>query len=340
MLFIRSLLQILRSASLINKHETNLMPSPIKIAFIGAGSMAAEHARAFAALPDVELVGIHSRTRQKAEALAEKFGIAGVYDSVAELREKSEADLVVIAVNELGLVPVMREAVEHDWTMLLEKPAGYNLAVADEVRQMVKDADRTAYVGLNRRYYSATRQALEALADCGEGPRYITVADQQSFTEARAVGHPEEVVRHMMYANSIHLIDYMRVFGRGEIDRVEQMQPWHGEDSVMQAATVFFSSGDIARYEAHWKGPGPWACTVTCAAKRLEMRPLETLTVQMAGTRRAEPVDIEPVDSEYKAGFLRQAEDTVSALRGEPNILPSLDEAYRTMELIHAIYGI
>ena len=45
----------------------------------------------------------------------------------------------------------------------------------------------------------------------------MQVSDQQSFAEGRAAGHPEEVVRHFMYANSIHVIDYLLQFGRGEV---------------------------------------------------------------------------------------------------------------------------
>lgn len=316
------------------------MASKIKIAVIGAGSMAAEHCRAFAALPQAELAGIHSRTRSRAEELAGRFGIGGVFDSIEELWEGSNADLVLIAVQELAALPVAREAVRFPWRLLLEKPAGYNLPIAAEIRDLVRQAGRQAYVGLNRRYYSATMTAEQELSECAPGPRYVTVNDQQNLAAARAIGHPEEVARYMMYANSIHLIDYIRIFGRGAIERVERMQEWRGEESFIQAATVFFSSGDIARYEAQWKGPGPWSCSVTCAEKRLEMRPLETISVQPAGSRHSEPRAIDPVDAEYKAGFYRQAEDALRAVRGEPNRLPSIDDAFETMELIHAIYGI
>ena len=46
------------------------LPSPLKVAFIGAGYMAEEHMRAFASLSDVTIAGIHSRTRERADKLA------------------------------------------------------------------------------------------------------------------------------------------------------------------------------------------------------------------------------------------------------------------------------
>ena len=41
--------------------------TPVRVAVISAGYMAGEHLQAFSALPDVELVGIHSRSNTKAE---------------------------------------------------------------------------------------------------------------------------------------------------------------------------------------------------------------------------------------------------------------------------------
>ena len=47
--------------------------SALRVAFVGAGYMALEHLRAFAACPEVELVGIHSRSTHRAEALTRTF---------------------------------------------------------------------------------------------------------------------------------------------------------------------------------------------------------------------------------------------------------------------------
>ena len=59
-----------------------------QVAIIGAGYMAREHIRAFADVPEVTIAGIHSRTRERAEALAGEYSIGVVCDSVAELYDK------------------------------------------------------------------------------------------------------------------------------------------------------------------------------------------------------------------------------------------------------------
>ncbi len=84
------------------------MKDQLNVAIIGAGNMAAEHARAFADIPQVCLAGVHSRTRARAEALAEKYSIAGVYDSVDDLYRATRADLVIVTVFELSMKAVAR----------------------------------------------------------------------------------------------------------------------------------------------------------------------------------------------------------------------------------------
>src|SRR5262245_24937326 len=134
-----------------------------KVAIIGAGRMAREHARAFADVSGVTLAGIYSRTRARAEALAREFGILKVYDSVASLYEGTESHLVVVTVSELAMNTVARACFAFPWTTLLEKPPGYHLADAEEIAAAARVHHSRVFVALNRRFYSSTRAALARL---------------------------------------------------------------------------------------------------------------------------------------------------------------------------------
>src|SRR5262245_51086952 len=182
---------------------------PVRIAIVGAGLMASEHARAFSTVAGTELVAIHSRTRQKAEQLAAEHRIPLVADSIAGMAA-SGANLVVVAVPELSAREVILACLEHKWTMLLEKPAGYNLAEAELVERAARRSANQIFVALNRRFYSSFLRVRDALGSVEGERRFIHVQDQQSYAEARAHNHPEEVVHHFMYANSIHNIDLIR----------------------------------------------------------------------------------------------------------------------------------
>lgn len=309
------------------------------VAIIGAGSMAREHIRAFQALPGVSVAGLHSRTRSKAEELAREFSIPHVCDDVASLKAATGADLVIVAVPELAANAVAKAAFAEDWAVLLEKPAGYDLADAQDIAAAAEGRATPVMVGFNRRFYSST-QAVLADVETRAERRFVHIQDQQSFAEARAHNHPEPVVEKFMYANSIHVIDLIATLCRGEVETVTPVMPWRGEETDVVLCHVAFDSGDCALYEGLWQGPGPWACAVSTPSRRWTLQPLERASFQNANERVQNPVEPDPVDVEFKAGFLRQAEAMVARVKGEASDAVSLAESLGTMRLIHRIFGV
>lgn len=299
--------------------------------------MAREHIRAFADVPGVTLAGVFSRTRERADSLATEFSIGVVADSIDELYGRTHADLVVIAVPELATREQAMRAFVHGWTVLIEKPAGHNLLEAIEIADEAKTMGRQAFVALNRRAYSSTRAALAGLSR-DAGVRFVRVLDQQDPVAARNAGQPPDVVANWMFANSIHTIDLMRVFGRGAIREVRPIVPWDPAHPSVVLVYVAFESGDTGIYEGIWDGPGPWALQVTTSEQLWELRPLERAAVQPRGTRVLSPLPVDPLDSEFKAGFKRQAAAAADAALGEQTSLPTLADGVETMRLIQAIF--
>ncbi len=308
-----------------------------KLAIVGAGFMAQEHAKAFADIPEVELVGICSRTRARAETLAQAQGIATVFDSIDDMYRATQADLVLVAVPELSAASVCEQVFAHTWISLIEKPVGYNLPEAKQIAALAQERGRRAYVALNRRHYSSTRAVLEEVATV-DGKRLVQVFDQENPEVALAGGQPALVVKNWMYANSIHIIDYLALFCRGEVQNVEHVIRWDPSMPRFVVTKFTYSSGDIGLYQAVWNAPGPWAVVVQTQAKRWEMRPLEQASVQLYKSRRAEPLPVDARDTQFKAGLRLQAEELLRALRGEATRLPTLEEGLKTMELARMIY--
>jgi predicted dehydrogenase len=312
--------------------------SSCRIVFVGAGAMINEHAKAFAAVPGSVLAGIWNRTRSRAEALAGKHGIAAVYDDLAEMLTDTAPDLVVLAVYETAILDVVTTVLANPAKLFIEKPVGLDLDAARQIDGLAREHGREVYVGLNRRCMSSTLATLADLEDRA-GPRHVYVQDQQSLETARAIGHAEPVVQNWMFANSIHIIDYLNCFCRGEITQVQCLRPWTPDEPQTVVAAVTYSSGDFGIYEAIWNGPGPWACAVSTPARRWEMRPLEKAVFQNAGERSLNDVTQASEDTDFKPGFLVQAQRVVGAVRGEDTGAVDLAEALRTTELVAQIYS-
>jgi predicted dehydrogenase len=308
-----------------------------RVAFVGGGAMAREHIKAFHDIDGVSLVGIANRTENKAQALANEFGLPFVTSDIGRLYAETRADVVQVSVYETGILPVMQQILAHPWAVLMEKPVGLNIVESEAILAKARELERAVYVGLNRRAMSSSRAVLEDLED-DQSTRYIRVQDQQSLTTARAIGHDERVVEAWMYANSIHLVDYLLAFGRGSITAVDVIEPWRPHNPSIVIAKVGFSSGDIGLYEAIWNGPGPWACAVSTSRRRWELRPLERASDVDAGSRSVVMIEPDEFDSEFKPGFRRQAEWMISEWSGERTPLPTLTDGAAAMRLVQQIY--
>ena len=299
--------------------------------------MAEEHVKAFSGVPNVQITGVFSRTRPRAEALAARYGITHVCDSVPELYNQTKAQLVVVAVSVMAMHAVGSNCLNYPWKILLEKPPGRNLQEAEDLAALARAKNYQVLVALNRRFLSSTCAVLSDLEQLA-GPRFIKVQDQQDLTVARRHGHPEAVVRDWMYGNSIHVIDYLILLGRGKVTEIIPFRRWTPENPQLVLAGIKFDSGDTGLYEGIWNGPGPWAVSVSLPDKCWEMRPLEEAAYQLRGERRQTPLDIHVWDKEYKPGFRLQAEMAVAAARGEVSRFPTLDDTLETMRLIAGIF--
>jgi predicted dehydrogenase len=295
--------------------------------------------RAFADIPNVRLAGICSRTRSRAEQLAADFQIPAVCGTILELYQRTSADLVVAAVPELEASPVSEACFQFPWTVFLEKPAGYDLANAASIRNAAIEADALdrTFVALNRRFHSSTRTVLEDMKN-RTGPRFIVVQDQEDLIAAKASGQPDLVVRNWMFANSIHLIDYFRIFGRGEIVHVNPVLPFTPSAPGATVCMLQYDSGDVGLYQGVWNAPAPWAVTVIHPDRRWELRPLERASFQNRGERQIQPVEALAWDTHFKPGFRAQAEAVVDAALGRTSASVSLDDSFLTMNLIHKMF--
>lgn len=311
---------------------------PIKVAIVGAGSMALEHIKAFQSLEDVEICGIFSRTLDKASTLASLYHIPLVADSLDELFHKTHADLVVVTVFEMAMRDTLIACSAYPWTIFAEKPTGYTLDQAKDVQRNTKSSN--IYVGLNRRFLSSSLYLKNKLDELGSN-RLIKVQDQQDLNLAKSIGHPESVCEHWMYANSIHLVDYFSYLCRGDVNEIQHILPYCDDpkSKCMMLIHLKFTSGDEGIYEALWQRPGPWAVTAWCDDMRFDARPLERLSYQVGWDRTVHEVPVDVIDQTYKPGFVRQSMDVIKAIKGEITSSPTLTDAIKTMTLIHSLYN-
>jgi len=313
----------------------------IKVAFIGAGYIAKEHIKAFKSLNNVELSGIYSRTQDKAKSIAKEFNIGHVCDSIDDLYNITKADLVVVTVSVEAMFKVSVEASNFDWVLFLEKPPAIDFKESEKLQSILSSKNRKAFVALNRRFISSTIAARENLIS-NKKARFIYVQDQQPLEEFRDMNiYPEIVIENMMYANSIHLIDYFSNFCRGTVQQVKVLDNWKGiKETEIITAHIEYDSGDKGIYECRLKGPGPWSATISTQDIRWELKPLEKACYINDGDRTIFEIEQSEDDKNFKPGFVVQANEIIKVLTNQKNISPSLQDCIGTMKLISQIYEV
>ena len=107
----------------------------IKVAVAGAGMVADHHFPAWQKLPQVELVAVFSRQRDKAESRAKKYNIAAAYTDFQQMLEQEKPDAVDIATAPEAHSEQVLIAADLGIDVLCQKPMTSSL---EESKHLVK----------------------------------------------------------------------------------------------------------------------------------------------------------------------------------------------------------
>ena len=308
-----------------------------RIGLVGSGYMASEYLKASEAVKGIDFVSIFSRNKETASALAKKFGVSKIASSVEDFLEL-KLDFIVVCVPELATFEIIKTFSKVGVPLLVEKPVGLTLAEALEIENYAKVSSTQIFAALNRRFYGSSQNVFKEIAASSE-KRFIQVNDQEDTVAAIAAGQPQQVVDNWMFANSIHIIDYIAVVCRGEPTiQYKKVTPLT-ENAFVLHASVVFSSGDEALYICYWNVPGGWSVNISTASKNWQLSPLEVARSRNLGDRQYTQFEPDSIDSSYKPGLVRILFELEKCSKSQKHSLTSMAEVNRTMKLIDLIYS-
>jgi predicted dehydrogenase len=159
--------------------------APLGVALIGAGSIAGDHLRAYAAEPDAEVVVVCDRHPERAAALAARFDVERSCATPAEVLAYERVQAVSICTANLSHADLAVAALEAGRHVLVEKPLATSLADALRVEAAAAASGKVVQVGFVRRF-SGNVRTLKRFVDAGElGEVYYARA-----SNLRRAGHP------------------------------------------------------------------------------------------------------------------------------------------------------
>jgi predicted dehydrogenase len=210
---------------------------PIKVGVVGVGHLGREHARIYASLPDVELVGVSDRDRSRASAIASKYG-TGSFSDHSELLEMASA--VSVAVPTIDHCSLVRDAFEAGTHVLVEKPITSTVDEAAELVEMAKARGLILQVGHVERY----NPAVQAITERVTRPLFIECHRLAPFGNR---GTDVSVVLDVM----IHDLDIVLGFVKSAVKRIDAIGiPVLSPLEDIANARLEFESGCIANLTA------------------------------------------------------------------------------------------
>lgn len=176
------------SSLLMNKG----MDERMRVGIIGAGHISEKTAMTLGKMDDMTCLAVGSRSLDKAEAFAKKWGIPRAYGSYDELLDDPDVDLVYIALPHSHHFDVTKRAILKDKPCLVEKPFMLNAFQAEEILSLSKERHVFVAEAIYTRYLPAVKIIKDIIASGIIGkPRTISATLSYEMSGKERVVRPE-----------------------------------------------------------------------------------------------------------------------------------------------------
>ena len=219
----------------------------MKIGVLGAGKISHSTVPAMIALEEIECWAVASRSLEKAQAFAEKYGFRKAYGSYEEMLNDPEVELVYVATPHSHHFEHMMLCMEHGKAVLCEKAFTMNAVQARKVMEYAKEHGIFAAEAIWPRYMPS-RKIIDDVIASGVIGKVNTLTANLSYVihEVPRIYRPE-LAGGALLDIGVYGINFALMHFGTDIDRVEssvQMTPT-GVDA-METITIFYKDGRMA----------------------------------------------------------------------------------------------
>ena len=222
----------------------------IRAGVIGVGAMGKNHARVYADMPDVTLVGVADADESAAAEVSRRHG-GHAYSDYRRLLDQEKPEAVTIAVPTVDHLTVAMDVIDRGLHLLIEKPIAFSV---DEGRQIIaaaKKAGVTLMIGHIERFNPAVTALKNRLVAGELGRPFQVDARRQGPFPARVkdVG--------VVIDLAVHDLDVMRYVTGREIQRVyaETERRRHSSREDLLSGLVRLEEGIVGTLNINWLTP-------------------------------------------------------------------------------------
>lgn len=181
----------------------SVKPEKVRVAVVGVGSLGQHHVRIYSQLPEVALVGVVDKNRQRAEGIAAAYHVP-VIENVAQLTGRVDAvSLAVPTVDHASVgLPLLQQGID----VLVEKPIASSLQEADALIETARAHQQVLQVGHVERFNPAVTAAEKIV----KSPKFFEIHRLSLFT-------PRSLDIDVVFDLMIHDLDILLAFVQAEV---------------------------------------------------------------------------------------------------------------------------
>ena len=188
----------------------------LRVGIIGAGWIAEKAAITLDGLANCEAYAIASRSKEKAEAFAEKWKIRKAYGSYSELIADPSVDLVYVATPHSHHYDVTREALLAGKPCLVEKAFMANLRQAKEIVELARERKVFLAEAIWTRYQPVVKMMRDLISSRIGTPRLVTA------TLGYSMGDKPRIMRADLCGGAlldlgVYALNFVRMFFDADI---------------------------------------------------------------------------------------------------------------------------
>ena len=189
-----------------------MLNDTFKVGIVGAGWIAEKAAITLSGLPGFSCYAIASRSQEKADAFARRWGVEKAYGSYSAMLEDPAVDLVYVATPHSHHFDITREALEKGFPCLVEKAFMANRNQAAAIIELSRKKKVFLAEGIWTRYQPAVEMVRSIIRDGRIGePRLITA------TLGYSMGNKERIMRADLCGGAlmdlgVYALNFVRMF--------------------------------------------------------------------------------------------------------------------------------
>lgn len=305
----------------------------VKIALVGAGAFGLKHLDGLARIPEAEVTYVVSSTKEKAQSVADKYGVPNASGDFNEVLNSDEVDAVILCTPTPIHAEQTMACLKAGKHVQVEIPLADSLSDAEAVLKLQKETGLIAMVGHTRRF-NPSHQWIHNKIKAGD--LSIQQMDVQTYffrrTNTNALGESRSWTDHLLWHHAAHTVDLFQYQTGSKVIKANVLQgPIHPELNIAMDMSIqlLTESGALCTLSLSFNNDGPFGTffRYICDNGTYIARYDDLVT------GNNEPIDVSKVDVSMDGIELQDREFIQAILTGrEPNAsVASVIECYRVL---------